>query len=65
MSNVVFDAEDTRMGVNVSIIEDDIFEYDETLLAILSVPDGERGVALTSNDITNITIIDNDGELSK
>ena len=50
----------TSLPVSVMILEDEVVEATEELVVVLSVPQGEGGVALLQNNST-VVILDEDG----
>ena len=51
----------TTLPASVAILEDEVVEAAENLLVVLSVPQGEGGVALVQN-VSTVVIIDDDGK---
>ena len=50
----------TSLPISVVILEDEVVEATEELVVVLSVPQGEEGVALLQNNST-VVILDEDG----
>ena len=50
----------TSLPVSIMILEDEVVEATEELVVVLSVPQGEGGVALLQNNST-VIILDEDG----
>ena len=50
----------TSLPIPVTILEDEVVETTEELVVVLSVPQGEEGVALLQNNST-VVILDEDG----
>ena len=57
--NVTFDLGEEEQFVNISIIDDTIFERTEMFIGVIQFLDGPSNVELQQNVIT-ITIVDND-----
>ena len=53
----------TSLPALVTILEDEVVEATENLLAVLSVPQGEEGVVLVQN-VSTVFIQDDDGRHS-
>lgn len=58
---LTFDPEDDTKFVTISIIEDDVYEGNETFAVTLSIPEDEEGVDLTQPTQARVQIVDNDG----
>ncbi len=58
---VTFAPSETVQGVNVVIIDDQIFEDDEQFRGVLSLDPSSVRVGLGANDVASATIADDDG----
>jgi len=62
MAPLVFAANEAMQFVNVTILEDSVFEGMESFSLRFVVPAEESGVAVGEEGMANVRIADNDGE---
>ena len=62
MAPLVFTANETLQFVNITILDDSVFEGMEIFSLRVMVPAEERGVAVGQRGVANVRIADNDGK---
>ena len=63
---VIFPAGSTKANFSIPIIDDDIFETDETFFLTLVIPQPAQAIGVMRGDpfMANVTIISDEGECS-